>query len=629
MRKVSLCLLKHIDTTPCSVCKERASPVISKEINAGARQAIEERSKRNNLRRTKIVATVGPATDDPKVLKELIQAGATTLRLNFSHGIHEDHRKRISLIRQISFELNQPVAILQDLQGPKIRLGKFETPIDLKVGDPYILTSREVECGPEVGWISYDRLAEEVPVGSAILLDDGKVEMHVESIDLVHKNLHCVTVCPGRLSSNKGVNFPNVSLSVRALTDKDREDLIFGLNQGVDWVALSFVREASDVYELKELIAQQKKRVPVIVKIEKFEAIQNIDSILAAADGLMVARGDLGVEMPAEEVPILQKLLIRMANGAGKPVITATQMLDSMVNNPRPTRAEVSDVANAILDGTDAVMLSNETAVGSFPVNAVETMVRIALQIEHKLPQRSQVTPGHSITDAIANAVAGVADQLSAAAIVTLTKSGATARNVSKFRPANSILAVTPLTEVARQLQLVWGVRPLLVLDLPSTRQTFQAAVSVALEEGLLQQGDLVVMTAGTLTGISGSTDLLKVEIVTTMLGQGTPVGRGTVSGRSRVFKAGSTVDDVAKGDILVASQTNADYIEAIKNAGGIIVEEEGFTSHAAVVGLRLGVPVLLGVRGCTQIIADGIIITLDSQRGVVYSGSTGKAGDF
>ena len=448
---------------------------------------------RTALRRTKIVATIGPATQKPEVLRSLIEAGATTLRLNFSHGTHEDHQRSVRLIRQVSFELNQPVGILQDLQGPKIRLGRFEDgSIHLNKGDEFTLTSRAVPGTSRMSSVTYEPLAQEVPNGATILLDDGKVEMKVEAIDPEQGDLHCRVVVGGVLSNNKGVNFPGVYLSIKALTDKDKKDLLFGLDQGVDWVALSFVRNPQDVLEIKELIANAGKRVPVIVKIEKHEAIEQMDAILSLSDGVMVARGDLGVELPPEEVPILQKRLINTANRLGIPVITATQMLDSMVNNPRPTRAEVSDIANAILDGTDAVMLSNETAVGKHPVEAVATMAKVALRTEQENfghDAQDMVGSPRSIPNAISQAVARIASQLNASAIMTLTKSGATARNVSKFRPKTPILAVTPHVAVSRQLQLVWGVRPLVVLDLPSASQTFQAAMNVAQEKRLLARG--------------------------------------------------------------------------------------------------------------------------------------------
>ncbi|MEA5520387.1 pyruvate kinase [Limnoraphis robusta] len=580
------------------------------------------------MHRTKIVATIGPATAQPDVLRALIEAGATTLRLNFSHGTHEDHQRSIRMIRQISFELNQPVGILQDLQGPKIRLGKFENgSIVLKRDDPFILTPRLLPGTQEISSVTYEPLADEVPEGANILLDDGKVEMIVEKVDSLTKELHCRVVVGGPLSNSKGVNFPGVYLSIKALTDKDRKDLMFGLDQGVDWVALSFVRNPQDVLEIKELIASAGKNVPVIAKIEKHEAIEQMEEILTLCNGVMVARGDLGVELPAEDVPILQKRLIVTANRMGIPVITATQMLDSMVGNPRPTRAEISDVANAILDGTDAVMLSNETAVGKYPVEAVATMARIATRIEKEGITRNISTvadTGRSVPNAISAAVAQIAQQVDAAAIMTLTKTGATARNVSKFRPATPILAVTPHVEVARQLSLVWGVKPLLVLDLSSTDQTFQSAVNVARENHLLSDGDLVVTTAGTLQGVPGSTDLVKVEVVNALLGKGTAVGQGSVTGRARVAKDALQLGDFSSGDILVVPQTSAEFLEVIRKASGIVTEVDSLTSHAAVIGLRLGIPVIVGVKNATQVIRNGTILTLDMQRGSVYSGATG-----
>jgi pyruvate kinase len=583
----------------------------------------------NFLRRTKIVATIGPATSSAQVLRDLIEAGATTLRLNFSHGTHDDHQRSIRLIRQVSFELNQPVGILQDLQGPKIRLGKFENgPITLEKGDPFILTSHLMPGNQAKSCVTYEPLADEVPEGAVILLDDGKVEMRVEKVDKAAKELHCEVVVGGVLSNNKGVNFPGVYLSIKALTDKDKEDLMFGLDQGVDWVALSFVRNPQDILEIKELIASAGKNVPVIAKIEKHEAIEQMEAILSLCDGVMVARGDLGVELPAEDVPILQKRLIATSNRLGIPVITATQMLDSMLSNPRPTRAEISDVANAILDGTDAVMLSNETAVGKFPIMAVETMARIACRMEQDpiYKRKTEDLGGRSIPNAISSAVGQIAEQLGAAAIMTLTKSGATARNVSKFRPTKPILAITPHVDVARQLQLVWGVKPLLVLNLTSTGQTFQAALNMAQEKNLLNQGDLVVMTAGTLQGVSGSTDLIKVEVVTAVLGKGLGIGQGSVSGLARVAHTLAELGNFNAGEILVVSKTSADHIDAIRKSAGIITEESSLTSHAAVIGLRLGVPVIVGVKDATDIIRDGTILTLDVQRGLVYSGTTSSA---
>ncbi len=471
-------------------------------------------------RRTKIVATIGPATESPQRIEELIKAGATTFRLNFSHGDHDEHKERIATIRKVSKELDIHIGILQDLQGPKIRLGRFEDgPISLSNGDKFTLTSKKVNCTQEIATVTYKKLADEVGPGNRILLDDGRVEMKVQEVDKSNQSLHCLVTVGGILSNNKGVNFPDVQLSVRALTDKDKKDLIFGLEQTVDWIALSFVRNPSDLEEIKGLIKQFGHTTPVIAKIEKFEAIDQIDAILPLCDGVMVARGDLGVEMPAEEVPLLQKDLIRKANSLGIPIITATQMLDSMASSPRPTRAEVSDVANAILDGTDAVMLSNETAVGDFPVEAVLTMATIAKRIEKDYPQRK--LESHlpcTIPNAISAAVSSIARQLNAAAILPLTKSGATANNVSKFRPATPILAITNEISVARRLQLAWGVIPLLIPNQNSRTETFNLAMSYAQKIGLLKEGDLTVETAGTLNDVSGSTDLIKVGLVENLL---------------------------------------------------------------------------------------------------------------
>jgi pyruvate kinase len=427
----------------------------------------------------------------------------------------------------------------------------------------------------------------------------------------------------GVLSNNKGVNFPDVQLSIRALTEKDRIDLAFGLQQGVDWVALSFVRNPSDMREIRELIRSHGHSTPVVAKIEKFEAIDLIDDILPLCDGVMVARGDLGVEMPAEEVPLLQKELIRKANSLGIPVITATQMLDSMVSCPRPTRAEVSDVANAILDGTDAVMLSNESAVGDFPVEAVATMATIARRIERDYPQR--VLDSHmatTIPNAICQAVSSIARQLNAAAILPLTKSGSTARNVSKFRPSTPILAITSEVNVARQLQLVWGVNPLLVAEQPSATTTFGVAMGVAQEQGLLREGDLVVQTAGTLSGVSGSTDLVKVGFVRAVLGRGLGIGAGSVSGKVRLARSAAEAACLQSGEILVVTDTNADYLDAIRKAKGVISEAGGNDCHAAVIAQRLGIPVIVGVANATEHLRQGEIVTLEVSQGLVHRGA-------
>ncbi|SAY38617.1 pyruvate kinase [Candidatus Synechococcus spongiarum] len=576
-------------------------------------------------RRTKIVATIGPATDSDQRIQQLIRAGATTFRLNFSHGSHAHHARRVATIRQVAHRMSQNIGILADLQGPKIRLGRFQDdrPIRLDRGDHFQLTSRPVACSKRIAQVTYNTLAEEVTAGARILLDDGRVEMQVAAVDLEAQTLHCQVVVGGMLSNNKGVNFPDVQLSVSAVTEKDRIDLRFALQQGVDWVALSFVRNPEDMVKVRELIRGHGYNTPVVAKIEKFEAISRIDEILPLCDGVMVARGDLGVEIPPEDVPLLQKELIRKANCLGIPIITATQMLDSMATNPRPTRAEVSDVANAILDGTDAVMLSNETAVGQYPVEAVETMATIARRIEQNYPQpRFTGDCQHTIPNSISQAVSTIACQLEAAAIVPLTQSGATARNVSKFRPTMPILAVTSQMQVARQLQLVWGVYPLLVDTQSSGSRTFTLALGIAREQGLLQEGDLVVQTAGTLAGVSGSTDLLRVGIVATVLGKGLGVGNASITARARVARSPQEARHLEPGEVLVVNQTSASYMDVIRRAGGILTELGGLQSHAAVIGQRLRIPVIVGVPGATQSVRQGEVITLDISHGLVKSGS-------
>jgi pyruvate kinase len=578
-------------------------------------------AKPDLMRRTKIVATIGPATESPESLRELIAAGATTFRLNFSHGDHSEHAARIATIRQVSAELGVHIGILQDLQGPKIRLGRFvDGPITLAKGDPFTLTSRDVACNRSIATVTYEKLADEVLNGSRILLDDGRVEMVVVDVDQPSQTLQCRVTVGGVLSNNKGVNFPDVQLSIRALTDKDKTDLAFGLQQDVDWVALSFVRNPSDLLEIKELIASQGASTPVVAKIEKFEAIDQIDDILLLCDGVMVARGDLGVEMPAEEVPLLQKELIRKANSLGIPVITATQMLDSMVSCPRPTRAEVSDVANAILDGTDAVMLSNESAVGDFPVEAVATMATIARRIERDYPQRViDSRMATTIPNAICQAVSTIARNLNAAAILPLTKSGGTARNVSKFRPSTPILAITSETKVARQLQLCWGVNPLLVQEQTSTTSTFSLATGMARELGFLRDGDLVVQTAGTLSGVSGSTDFIKVGIVAAVLNKGLGIGNGSVSGRVRLVDSPEAAAAIQTGEILVLREATPAYEEAFRKAKAVIAECGGEDSNAAQIAQRTGIPAIVGVSDAIASLQQGEIVTLDLVRGEVH----------
>ncbi len=574
-------------------------------------------------RRTKIVATIGPATQSEEIITDLIKAGVTTFRLNFSHGDHKDHQERIKTIRKVSEKLDLDIGILQDLQGPKIRLGRFKDgPVKVKKGDKFSLTSNEVECTKSIANVTYNKLAQEVTSGKRILLDDGKIEMIVEKVDIGNKILECKVTVGGVLSNNKGVNFPDVQLSVKALTDKDIEDLEFGLTAGVDWIALSFVRNPSDINEIKNLINKNGHSIPVVAKIEKFEAIDQIDSILPLCDGVMVARGDLGVEMPAEEVPLLQKDLIRKANTLGIPIITATQMLDSMASNPRPTRAEVSDVANAILDGTDAVMLSNETAVGDYPVEAVETMATIARRIERDYPLKAiESHLPSTIPNAISAAVSNIARQLDAGAIIPLTKSGSTARNVSKFRPPTPILATTTERSVARRLQLVWGVTPLLVKNDERTAKTFSVAMQIAQEMGILKQGDLVVQTAGTLTGISGSTDLIKVGLVRKVVTRGISIGEMGVTGKARNIKTNLDLSLISPGEILFVPKNILMELPYSKEITGIVTDENVDECYKIFKKNNIKISTICNLSNIDNHVLNGDLITLQLNEGVVYMG--------
>ncbi|MFL2881167.1 MAG: pyruvate kinase [Prochlorococcus marinus subsp. pastoris] len=574
-------------------------------------------------RRTKIVATIGPATQSEEIITDLIKAGVTTFRLNFSHGDHKDHQERIKTIRKVSEKLDLDIGILQDLQGPKIRLGRFKDgPVKVKKGDKFSLTSNEVECTKSIANVTYNKLAQEVTSGKRILLDDGKIEMIVEKVDIGNNLLECKVTVGGVLSNNKGVNFPDVQLSVKALTDKDIEDLEFGLTAGVDWIALSFVRNPSDINEIKNLINNNGHSIPVVAKIEKFEAIDQIDSILPLCDGVMVARGDLGVEMPAEEVPLLQKELIRKANTLGIPIITATQMLDSMASNPRPTRAEVSDVANAILDGTDAVMLSNETAVGDYPVEAVETMATIARRIERDYPLKAiESHLPSTIPNAISAAVSNIARQLDAGAIIPLTKSGSTARNVSKFRPPTPILATTTERSVARRLQLVWGVTPLLVKNDDRTAKTFSIAMQIAQELGILKQGDLVVQTAGTLTGISGSTDLIKVGLVRKVVTRGISIGELGVTGKARNIKTNLDLSLISPGEILFVPKNILMDLPYTKKITGIVTDENIDECYKIFKKNNIKISTICNLSAIDNLVSNGDLITLQLNEGVVYMG--------
>ncbi len=473
-------------------------------------------SRERSASRTKIVCTIGPVSRSPETLRRLILAGMNVARLNFSHGSLPEHGENIRLIREASEELDRPVAVLQDLAGVKIRIGEIENgPIVLESGDRFVLTSRAVAGSSREVSLNYPDLPNEVEAGDPLLLSDGALELQVEEVS--GEDIVCTVVVGGPLSSFKGINLPTRSVRASGLTEKDRGDLAFGIEQEVDYVALSFVKSADDVVVARRFMAERGSAIPVIAKIEKHEALKNIDEIIESVDGIMVARGDLGVEIPFQKVPLLQKMLISRSNQAGKPVITATQMLRSMVDNPRPTRAEVTDVANAVLDGTDALMLSEETAIGKYPVETVRTMVQIALDAESGFPfefwtQRFQQRPQKVVPEAVSSSACRLAEQIHAAVIITCTQSGSTARMVSKFRPRSPILAVTPERRTFRRLSLNWGVTAALIDDIRDTDQMIAHALEMAEESGFAKTGDKVVITAGGPVGVPGTTNLIKAE---------------------------------------------------------------------------------------------------------------------
>ena len=580
-------------------------------------------------RKTKIVCTIGPASESVDKLVQLMEAGMNVARLNFSHGDHEEHGRRIANIREAAKRTGRTVAILLDTKGPEIRTHNMENgAIELKEGSKLVISMSEVLGTPEKISVTYPSLIDDVSVGAKILLDDGLISLEVNAVDKQAGEIVTTVLNGGVLKNKKGVNVPGVKVNLPGITEKDRADILFGIRQGIDFIAASFVRRASDVLEIRELLeAHDALHIQIIAKIENEEGVANIDEILEAADGLMVARGDLGVEIPAEEVPLIQKLLIKKCNMLGKPVITATQMLDSMQRNPRPTRAEASDVANAIFDGTDAVMLSGETAAGQYPVEAVKTMHQIALRTEQALEHRdilSQRTKESqtTITDAIGQSVAHTALNLDVAAIVTPTVSGKTPQMVAKYRPKAPIIAVTSNEAVSRRLALVWGVYTKEAPHVNTTDEMLDVAVDAAVRSGLVKHGDLVVITAGVPVGETGSTNLMKVHVISDLLAKGQGIGRKSAFGKAVVAKTAEEArQKMVDGGILVTVSTDADMMPAIEKAAAIITEEGGLTSHAAVVGLNLGIPVIVGVENATTLFKDGQEITVDGGFGAVYRG--------
>jgi pyruvate kinase len=581
------------------------------------------------LRKTKIVCTIGPASESVEKLTQLIESGMNVARLNFSHGDFEEHGQRIQNIREASKLTGKTVAILLDTKGPEIRTNNMVNgTIELKSGDNIIISMIEVEGTTEKFSITYPGLIDDVHVGSKILLDDGLIGLEVLHIDKEQNEIQTKILNSGTLKNKKGVNVPGVSVKLPGITEKDTNDIIFGIEQGVDFIAASFVRRASDVLEIRQLLEEkQATHIHIIPKIENQEGVDNIEEILEVSDGLMVARGDLGVEIPAEEVPLVQKMLIKKCNTQGKPVITATQMLDSMQRNPRPTRAEASDVANAIFDGTDAIMLSGETAAGIYPVEAVQTMHNIASRAEQALDHKEILSARsknseHNLTDAIGQSVAHTALNLDVNAIITPTESGHTARMISKYRTKAPIVAVTANDHVCRRLALVWGVYPQLGRICSSTDEMLDSAVEDSLNSGLVKHGDLVVITAGVPVGEAGTTNMMKIHVVGDIITRAQGIGRKSAFGKVVIAQnAGEAIEKVKPGSILVTIGSDRDMMPAIEKCAALITQEGGLTSHAAVVGLNLGIPVIVGVENAIELFRDGQEITVDATRGVIYNG--------
>ena len=578
------------------------------------------------MRKTKIVCTLGPSTDREEVLRGMILAGMNVARFNFSHGDYEEHKGRFNALRALSKELDLPVAAMLDTKGPEIRLKDFKNGTEmLEAGQTFTLTTRDVEGTKEICSITYKDLPMDVEPNGTIMLDDGLIKLQIQTVN--DTDIVCTVLNSGKIKNKKGVNVPGVHLSMPYMSQRDKDDIIFGIQQGYDFIAASFVRTAQDVYDIRNLLNQYDSNIRIIAKIENREGVNNIDSILAAADAVMVARGDLGVEIDFTELPGIQKTIIDRSFSFGKPIVTATQMLDSMIVNPRPTRAEISDVANAIYDGTSAIMLSGETAAGAYPVEALKTMSAIAERTEqegfHLRSRTMDSNPGKiSVSDATAHAACLTARDVNAAAIVTVSESGTTARLLSKYRPQQPIIACVMREQVQRQLSLSWGITPLMMSLAHSTDELIEMSTALAKENGYLHNGELAVVTAGVPVGVSGTTNMIKIHMVGNCLATGVGVGpenNDVASGKACVCR---TMDEVrAKfkpGMVLVVPSTSNEMLSFVRDAAALVVEEPGLNSHAAIAGKALLKPTVVGAAGATSHIRDGLMVAVDCAHGSV-----------
>lgn len=575
------------------------------------------------IRKTKIVCTMGPNLFEKHLIAPLMKAGMNVARFNFSHGTYETHQHYYDEVCRIRDELGLPVATMLDTKGPEIRVRSFKNGhVTLQNGQLFTLTTDEVEGDEERVSITYKELPQDIAVGSSILIDDGLIGMQVERID--GADIVCRVLNGSVVSNNKGVNIPNAHLSMPFISEKDHQDILFAIKNGYDFIAASFTRCADDIMQIRHILQENNcHTINIIAKIENMEGVENIDEILRVVDGVMVARGDLGVEVPLEDVPSLQKKLIQRGIAAGKPVITATQMLDSMIKNPRPTRAEATDVANAIYDGTSAIMLSGESAVGAYPVEAVETMVRIALRAEADMDYIRRFSRDTSastdVTNAISHATVTSAHDLNASAIITVTKSGSTARILSRYRPACVIVGCTTEKHVWRQLALSWGTVPLMIAEESNTDDLFEHAVDAAVQNGLVHDGELVVLTAGVPLGISGTTNLMKVHVVGHLLSRGLGLHGGKVVAPLCVIR---NLEKDAKnfntGDVIVCHQTTREMFSMLRKSSAIVLEDDNPEGHGAIAGMSLDIPVIIGAKNATNILKSGAVVTVDGEKGTV-----------
>lgn len=575
------------------------------------------------IRKTKIVCTMGPNLFEKHLIAPLMKAGMNVARFNFSHGTYETHQHYYDEVCRIRDELGLPIATMLDTKGPEIRVRSFKNGrVTLQNGQLFTLTTDEVEGDEERVSITYKELPQDIAVGTSILIDDGLIGMQVERID--GADIVCRVLNGGVVSNNKGVNIPNAHLSMPFISEKDHQDILFAIKNGYDFIAASFTRCADDIMQIRHILRENNcHTINIIAKIENMEGVENIDEILRVVDGVMVARGDLGVEVPLEDVPSLQKKLIQRGIAAGKPVITATQMLDSMIKNPRPTRAEATDVANAIYDGTSAIMLSGESAVGAYPVEAVETMVRIALRAEADMDYIRRFSRDTSastdVTNAISHATVTSAHDLNASAIITVTKSGSTARILSRYRPACVIVGCTTEKHVWRQLALSWGTVPLMIAEESNTDDLFEHAVDAAVQSGLVHDGELVVLTAGVPLGISGTTNLMKVHVVGHLLSRGLGLHGGKVVAPLCVIRnLEKDAKDFNTGDVIVCHQTTREMFSMLRKSSAIVLEDDNPEGHGAIAGMSLDIPVIIGAKNATNILKSGAVVTVDGEKGTV-----------